>query len=176
MRTGQETLFQRTSHPTIFKSNFCPFRLTSHEIFTQAYSSFTQQPLFLCHYALASIQVFFADSNVSHNKLLIDPLSIHLGWTPQEPSQLSSACLLIPVCKTDLDINRAVLIVQQNNLQSDHLLQPERLQSIIACFHAGTQPSVLSCNTSNIPHVSIIIKGDLTTDFQRHAQVQKDQP
>ena len=176
VRTGQETLFQRRSHPTIFKSNFCPFRLTSHEIFTQAYSSFTQQPLFLCHYALASIQVFFADSNVSHNNLLIDPLSIHLGWTPQEPSQLSSACLLIPVCKTDLDINRAVLIVQQNNLQSDHLLQPEHLQSIIACFHAGTQPSVLSCNTSNIPHVSIIIKGDLTTDFQRHAQVQKDQP
>ena len=176
VRTGQETLFQRTSHPTIFKSNFCPFRLTSHEIFTQAYSSFTQRPLFQCHYALAGMQVFFADSNVSHNKLLIDPLSIHLGWTPQEPSQLSSACLLIPVCKTDLDINRAALIVQQNNLQSEHLLQPEHLQSIIACFNAGTQPSVLSCNSSNIPHVSIIIKGDLATDFQRHAQVQKDQP
>ena len=176
VRTKQETFFQRTDHPIIFQSNFCPFRLASHEIFTQAYSSFTHRPLFLCHYALASIQVFFVDANVLLNKLLIDPSSIHLGWTPQEPCQLSSASLLIPVCKTDLDTNNAVLIAQQSNLQSEHLLQPEHLQSIITCFHAGTQPSVIACNASNISHVSIIIKGDLTADCQQRAQVPKNQP
>ena len=176
VRTKQETFFQRTDHPIIFQSNFCPFRLASHEIFTQAYSSFTHQPLFLCHYALASIQVFFVDANVLLNKLIIDPSSIHLGWTPQEPCQLSSASLLIPVCKTDLDTNNAVLIAQQSNLQSEHLLQPEHLQSIITCFHAGTQPSVIACNASNISHVSIIIKGDLTADCQQRAQDPKNQP
>ena len=65
-------------------------------------------------------------------------------------------------------------VIQQNHLQPEHLLRQENIQALATWLCAGIQSPVLSCHTTNLPHISILIQGELATNCQQRACVPQD--